>query len=132
MTPRENENNSMHVDSVFTDQGFYDLSILEEMEDNEYTIEIISIFLKDTPVELKEIQEALRTGKAEIISKKAHKLKSSAGILQAKNLVTFLTGIESLSKSPNPNEELTRLLDSAHQEYKNIEQALKKHLKGIS
>ena len=132
MIPRENEKNSVHIDSVFPDEGCYDLSIIEEMDDNDYVIEIISMFLRDTPRELKEIHEALRTAQPGIISKKAHKLKSSAGILQAKNFVLFLTGIESLSKSEKINEELTRLLDSAQLEYKNLEQGLKKHLKKIS
>ena len=61
----------------------FDLSGLEEMDDNEYLVEIVTIFLNETPGELREIREALAAGKTELIFKKAHKLKSSAGVLQA-------------------------------------------------
>ena len=122
------ENNSENL-TVSSDNNLYDLSMLQEMDDNEYMAEMLGIYLEETPVELKEIREALTAGNTEIISKKAHKLKNSAGVLQANNLIHLLTQIESMAKSGQVNKELITLVADVHKEHKNIESGLKKHLK---
>ena len=109
----------------------FDLSGLEEMDDNEYLVEIVTIFLNETPGELREIREALAAGKTELIFKKAHKLKSSAGVLQAGRLRLMLAEIETIAKSGKINDELIRLVANAHREHKKIEYGLKKHLQTL-
>ena len=99
------------------------------MEDPEYTTEIISLFIKDTPRQLKEIREALSAGTSETVYKTAHKLKSSAGILQANRLIKFLSDIETTAKAGKGNEDLNGLLKNAEQEYNGLEQKLKSYLK---
>lgn len=111
--------------------SLYDLSMLEEMEDNDYLAEVLTIFLKETPGELKEMKEGLLAGNTTIICKKAHKLKGSAGIIQAEKLLGLLDEIEILAKKGVANTILTTLINDAQRQYSSIEQALEKHLKGL-
>jgi two-component system, sensor histidine kinase and response regulator len=129
MYQRENNKSNIPAASLTDEESNFDLSILEEMDDPEYTAEIITLFIKDTPRQLKEIREALAAGVSETISKAAHKLKSSAGVLQANKLIKLLADIETMSKTGKTGEELSGLLKNAEQEYTSLEQKLKKHLK---
>ena len=128
---QENFKNTNEPVTLSTGENLYDLSMLEEMDDNEYMAEMLTIYLTETPTELKEIREALTIGKTEIIAKKAHKLKNSAGVLQANNLIDLLTKIEDIAKSGSVNEELITMIADVHKEHKNIEYGLKKHLETL-
>src|SRR3982751_4086136 len=129
MYPAEKNKNSVPAAALAVDECNFDLSILEDMEDPEYTTEIISLFLKDTPRQLKEIREALSAGITASVHKAAHKLKSSAGILQANNLIKLLADIETMAKEGKTKDELNGVLKNVEQEYNNLEQKLKSHLK---
>lgn len=131
MIQRENETKPLTVTSPSSEESLYDLSILQEMDDQEYIIEIVSMFLKDAPKEFKEIKEALAAGNTDVVYKKAHKLKSSAGILQANKLIVLLTEIELVAKSGEKGAKLISLFDNAQQQYKNLENALQKLIKDM-
>jgi CheY-like chemotaxis protein len=122
---------SIFTDTVSVIEKLYDLSLLEEMDDNEYIVEIVSIFLNETPKELAEMQKAAISGKIDIVYAKAHKLKSSTGLLQADTLLQILKHIEGISKSGS-GSDVIKLVESANEEYKKIEVALSKHLKNIT
>ena len=124
------EQESILTDTISLTEKLYDLSLLEEMDDNEYIIEIVSIFLNETPKELAEMQKAATSGQIGIVGKKAHKLKSSSGLLQATTLSQILKHIDEIADSANVSEIL-KLVGSAHEEYKKIEVALLKHLQSI-
>ena len=125
---QENFKNNNEPIALSTEENLYDLSMLEEMDDNEYMAEMLTIYLKETPEELKEIRAALTSGKTETIAGKAHKLKNSAGVLQANNLIDLLAKIEAIAKSGNVTEKLITLIADVHREHKNIEYGLKKYL----
>jgi DNA-binding NarL/FixJ family response regulator len=112
-------------------EKLFDLSLLEEMDDNDYIIEIVSIFLSETPRELAEMQKAAALGKLDIISGKAHKLKSSAGLIEANTLLKILREIEDFAKSLRQTQVIP-LVENAVKEYKEIEAALKNHLENLS
>jgi len=132
MIPRENVTKPASLSDQAADESLYDLSILEEMDDKEYTVEIVSIFLKDTPGELKEIKAALAAGNTDAVYKKAHKLKSSAGILQAQRLITLLTDLERIAKTEKIEADLLILLENVQRQYKDLEQALQQLLKKMA
>ena len=94
---KKSDNNNNAFMSSGTDE-LYDLSMLEEMEDNEYMTEVLNIFLKETPEELKEMNQALNKGNNDIIATKAHKIKGSAGVIQANKLIELLMKIETIAK----------------------------------
>jgi len=132
MIQRENATKPISLSGQAADESLYDLSILEEMDDKEYIVEILSMFLKDTPGELKEIKAALAAGNTEVVYKKAHKLKSSAGILQAQRLIDLLTDLERLAKTEKIDADLSILLENVQRQYKDLEQALQQLLKKMA
>ena len=132
MTQRENAIKPISPSGQAADESLYDLSILEEMDDKEYIVEIVSMFLRDTPGELKEIKAALTAGNTEVVYKKAHKLKSSAGILQAQHLINLLTDLERIAKTEKIDADLSILLENVQRQYKDLEQALQQLLKKMA
>ena len=109
-------------------EQLFDLSILEEMEDMEYLLETVDLFIKDTTFDLKQLREGLNKADTDVVYKKAHKAKSSAGVIQATTLITTLHNIEGIAKAGNINDELYILVANASAQFVLVEKALKKHL----
>jgi HPt (histidine-containing phosphotransfer) domain-containing protein len=128
--PNLEKNNQVYTASI--NDGLYDLSILEEMDDAEYLLDILNALLQETPVDIKEMKEGLRSGKTDTVRKMAHKLKSSAGTIQAGQLTSVLEEIESSCKKNIPANDLGKLVENAVSLYSHIESALKVHVKELS
>ncbi len=111
--------------------NMYDLTMLEEMDDTEYLLDVLTTLLKETPTDLKGMKDALQAGKIDIVCKQAHKLKSSAGVIQAEKLTTLLADIEAMGKKGAINNELICLVEYAMHEYGRIEKALKIYVQGF-
>ena len=111
-------------------ENLFDLSLLEEMDDNEYLSEILAIFLNNTPNELNELQRACTSHQFDAVYKIAHKLKSSIGLLKANGLLNILIKIEE-SARVEKNDGLAAMAELANEEYKKIEIPLQEHLKNI-
>lgn len=84
----------------------YNLSHLYEMEDNDYVCEVLQLFLDTTPVLLSEIHEAALYENWEQVHKKAHKLKSSLGILQMNLMLGVITTVEQQAKEEDNVERI--------------------------
>jgi HPt (histidine-containing phosphotransfer) domain-containing protein len=123
------ENSDTHT--ITTTEGLYDLSMLEEMDDTDYLVEVITLVLQDTPKDIKEMKEALQSGNIDIVCKKAHKLKSSAGVIQAEKLTTLLSSIELTGKNGGSVSVLTELLKDTIEEYCLIEMNLKIYIESL-
>ncbi len=108
----------------------FDLSMLEEMDDNEYLSEMLDMFLNMTPVELKEMEKQLNSGEFENVYKTAHKLKSSTGLLKANRLFDDLVKIEEAARHKN-KKELSLLIGNANGSFYELENPLKEHLEKI-
>lgn len=113
-------------------ENLYDLSMLEEMDDTEYLLEILTVLLNETPKDFKAMKEALQAGKTDIVCKQAHKLKSSAGIIQAEKLATILENIETIGKKGSISKELSDLIANAAYQYSCIEKELKNYTAALS
>ena len=107
--------------------NLYDLSMLEEMDDNEYLLEMLTAVIHEVPKDLQEMQKALKVNNMDIVCKTAHKLKGTVGIIQAEKLITVLESIETLGKKSGITNELTTLVENAAQQYNLIEKALKRY-----
>ena len=110
--------------------SLYNLSLLEEMDDQEYIFEILTLFVTNTPNELFELEKACTSGQYGTAFKIAHKLKSSAGLLRADEFLKILTEIEEEAKKEN-SDALYRLAIFANEAHKKIESPLLQHLKMI-
>jgi HPt (histidine-containing phosphotransfer) domain-containing protein len=94
----------------------YDLSILAELDDPGYVLEMLSLFLSSYPPDLAEMNRVLEEKNWPEMERRAHKLKGSVSILQATKLSSLLATIEhnardlkNLAEMPQQLEELTRL-----------------------
>ncbi len=111
--------------------NLYDLSMLEEMDDNDYLLEILTIFLSEASSDFKEMKQAMEQGWMEVLCKKAHKLKGGTGVIQAESLAALLSEIEVIGKKGVINDELKKLVEKATLEYKIIEKSLQIYIVGI-
>ncbi|MEO6329432.1 MAG: response regulator [Ginsengibacter sp.] len=117
---------------ILSEEKPYNLHMLEAMDDNEYLVEILSIFLNETPRELKEMTLAVASRRNSIVYGKAHKLKSSSGLLEALKFSEILEQIESTANLENSWIELNKLVEAAECEYLKIEKSLQIHLKTLA
>lgn len=124
------EQESLVKNAALSKEKLYDLSLLEEMDDIDYIIEIVSIFLNETPKEMAEMKTAATSGRIDIVCNKAHKLKSGTGLIQANTLLHILKKIEEAGHESNMSQVIF-LVDRACNEYKKVEAALQKHLQNI-
>lgn len=127
----KNPGNEVAVLTAEDTVNLYDLSMLEEMDDDEYLLEVLDVFLSETPKEIYEMKEALRAGDTATLCKKAHKIKGSAGIINADNLVSLLEDIEATGKTGTIDNELVCLIDIVFFQYNSIEKALKMHMETL-
>jgi HPt (histidine-containing phosphotransfer) domain-containing protein len=123
-------NDSAIVIEKLGNENLFDLTLIEEMDDHEYTSDVLTIFLGNTPKELNDLKVACTSDKFEDAYKMAHKLKGGAGLVQAKLLLTVLSKIEETAKNKIANE-LANLAALANDEYKKIDAPLKEHLRNI-
>ena len=109
----------------------FDLSFLEEMDDTNFLKQVIKLYLEDTPQDLTEMKEALLIPEPDTIAKKAHKLKSSTGMLQANKLFDILEETEKLAKEGQVTTELNELIAHAQYEFDSLKKALETHLETL-
>lgn len=106
----------------------YDLSYLDEMEDKEYSQEILSRFLKDTPLLLAQLDKEVEHADWVSVFQKAHKLKSGLGLLKMDLMLDFIVPIETMAREQKTVEEIPALLRQANIEYKIVVPLLEEEL----
>lgn len=109
-------------------KSLFDLSLLQQMNDNDFLAEILILFLTNTPVKLNEMRNACVLHHYDDIYKIAHKLKSGTGLLKADSLLDILLKIEEKLKL-KVYEELAKLVEVADDEFKKLELPMREHLK---
>ncbi len=115
------------VEQEMVNEALFDLSILEEMDDEEYVEEILTLFLENMPTELDALKEAVAAQQAGKAYEIAHRLKSSVGLVKANVLLQLITGIEETAKTGN-SKGLSLQVESAFSAYKKIETPLRVRL----
>lgn len=116
---------------TLTEERLFDLSYLEQMDDKNFIIQILDIFLIDTPADLLVLEDAFKAGDLDTVCKTAHKLKSSTGMLQANSLFDMLGNIEKLAKTGIASNQLTELVQSSRVEFNQLKNGLELHLQEI-
>lgn len=104
----------------------YDLSLLEELEDEEQLRGIVDLFLTNTPLQLQELLTDAGKQDWEKIAWHTHKLKSSAGVLQANGLLDLLRKIEEQAKLRKDPGLINGLLQDLMTAFSEVEILLKK------
>lgn len=109
----------------------YDLVLLEELEDSNYVLEVLSFFLQNAPVDIKELNVLVLENNRDALSKKAHKLKGAAGMLKAQKLQSLLAGIEQGAKKDTPMEKLAEDVSQVLKIYAELEKQLEQEIAKI-
>ncbi len=89
--------------------------------------ELVELFLDDTPIRIKDLDNAFAKADAEGIERAAHALKSSAANLGALGLSELFRELEGAGRE-NDLERAAGLLPNAHSEFQRVEDALKAEL----
>jgi CheY-like chemotaxis protein len=110
----------------------YHLGYLEEMDDADYAIEVLELFLSLTPAALAELKEATLREEWSDVYKKAHSLKSSLGILQMTRMLDIVAQIETKAKSCTDTDTIETLLQHAVKQYELVRPALEAELQSFT
>lgn len=108
-------------------QQLFNLSLLEEMEDDEYTKDILQAFLSQTPVELDKLLRAGMQENYTEVAAVAHKLKGCTGLFQISGMARLLALIE--QAAARGNKDVPGMVREVISIYRNIECSLRDHLK---
>jgi PAS domain S-box-containing protein len=87
-----------------SEQNGYDLSTILELEDDQYTLEVLDLFLQTAPVTLEQIEKAFEKRDFQQIREKAHRLKSSLGLLNMHALLEIMKNIEQQAAQGNDDQ----------------------------
>ncbi len=93
------------------DSKLYNLETLRELDDEEYLVQILDIFLESTHQLMNSMKMAADHQNWTEVYKKAHTLKSNFGMLQINALFEIVATIEELSRK-NENPRLVEQLIS--------------------
>jgi len=102
----------------------YSLDYLREVDDQEYLVEVLQLFLDTTPAALNLIREQVIYENWDEVYKTAHKLKSSLGILQMNKMLADVSEIERLAKEVSQLDKLPVLISGALIHYNLIQPML--------
>jgi PAS domain S-box-containing protein len=72
----------------------FDLSLLEELDDAEAILEVLSIFLENATADVAKLEKLVQENNQTEIGRMAHKLKSAMATIQAKRLTELCKTIE--------------------------------------
>jgi signal transduction histidine kinase/CheY-like chemotaxis protein len=121
LTKRSAAGPDLH-DRIKVDDGkLYDLSLLQEMDDNEYLLDILQTFLSNTPGQVKEMRTAANIRDFETVYYISHKLKGSVSMFRSATLQDLLQKIEAGSRE---RKDTTALINSFINIYQHLEQQL--------
>lgn len=114
---------------ISTDRDIhFDLSLLKEIDGDDYVKEVVDLFLEKTPPLLEEMRIAVDKAEWEGIFQKAHKLRSSAGLLQMSLLLRSLEAIETAAKSKTNPDVIRQLFQTIQSEYNTASALLKEEI----
>ncbi len=82
----------------------YDLSLLKQLDDQSALLDVLDLFLRETPTDVQELALRTSAGEWKSASELAHKLKGSMAMLQVESLVSRLAAIEKTAKSTDDKD----------------------------
>jgi len=112
-------------------EKLYDLAFLEEMDDDEYLLGMLNLLVTETPQDLDAMKQAALKGDYDTIAKKAHVLKSTAGIIHVSKFVALMVAIEVSIKEEAVTAELVSLIDNASQVFALVNNGLRDRMASL-
>ena len=126
-TDNKIKNEAIEQHAWFGDEPLYDMSNVLEMDDHDFTLEILDMFLDTVPKALEE----LKTGIAQAtdwdtVTKVAHKLKGGVGVLQMNEMIKQLSTIEINAKNRENLDQLQESLNICFEIYDAVKDEITK------
>ncbi len=121
--PRHDQSESLASAKVNINE-IYNLKYLYEVDDAEYIKEVLQMFLDTTPRLLQEMKNAAMHEEWDSVYNKAHKLKSSLGILQIGKMLEDSSRIENFAKEKTDLDVVPELIHSLFDQFDLIEPML--------
>lgn len=87
-------------------QKQYDLSLLEGLDDKDSLLDVLNLFLENTPVQMAELAELSKKGDWDALYQLAHKLKGALAMLQATYISELLGKIEADAREKNETDHI--------------------------
>ena len=106
----------------------YNLENISIKKKKDVIAHVLNIFLTDTPPTLQQVKEHILHENWDETYAKAHKLKSSIGLLQMNELLHTITLIEQNAKNREDLDDLPALIDTAIEQYNLIQPMLQSEL----
>lgn len=87
-------------------EKLYDLSLLEGLDDKESLLDVLNLFMENTPGQIRELTELAGTDRFDDMYKLAHKLKGALAMLQASRISELLGRIEADARERKETDQL--------------------------
>lgn len=118
VTDNTSKSEAIKYQAGFGDEPLYDMTNVLEMEDDDFTLEILNTFLDTVPNALEELKTGItQTNDWDTVTKVAHKLKGGVGVLQMNEMIKQLATIEINSKCRENLDQLPEAVDVCCQIY---------------
>lgn len=109
-------------------EKLYDLAYLDEMDDNEYSIEMIELFFETVSEGLKEMDNDVKNKNWDAVFKGAHKIKSSLGPLQVNKMISIASLMEENAKHGKNLDEIANLNKELNVQYSAVKPLIEAEL----
>jgi PAS domain S-box-containing protein len=110
------------ANSKFGDEPLFSLESVIEMDDVDFTQEILYVFLDTVPKALQELKKGITTDiDLDTVSRVAHKLKGGVGILQMNEMIRQLSIIEINARNRQNVEQIPLALETCFEIYDAVE-----------
>jgi len=93
-------------ETTMAGEKLYDLSLLEGLDDKESLLDVLNLFLENTPQQIGELTTLGKTEQYDDIYKLAHKLKGALAMLQASRIAALLGRIEADARERKETDKL--------------------------
>jgi len=87
------------VEPILNPEAIAALRAVSPDDGGAFFTELIDIFLQDTPLRIKELEDALATGNVPLATRAAHSIKGSAGNFGASGLAAVALEMETAAKA---------------------------------
>ncbi len=119
--------------TIMNEEKLYDLSLLEGLDDKDSLLDVLNLFLENTPDQIKELQAIGTTEQYDDIYKLAHKLKGALAMLQASRISELLGKIEADAREKKHTEMIEEKIKEVSQLFDKMQAQLleeKQHIMG--
>jgi len=94
-------------------QKLYDLSLLEGLDDKDSLLDVLNLFLENTPVQMAELAELSKKADWDALYQLAHKLKGALAMLQATHISELLGKIEASARERKEIDQIPHKVEEA-------------------